>query len=380
MATNLFDPNFYRQANPDLASLPDDGAFAHFINFGVNEGRRFSPYVDLNVYRTANPDLAAAGLRTNRQLYDHLSSSGVAEGRIFSNVFDVNFYRAVNPDLAVVGFNNEQLFDHFRFSGINEGRFASPVFNAPFYLNANPDLAAIGFNFAQGLNHYLLSGMFEGRLTAPFPLSGLSPNFSIISTGNGRVGQLNSLTGAFSEISRGPDFTDIALSVNGQLFGVTFNSLYEIDPITGESFQVGNLGSSGFNALGFTNDNRLFAARNSDSSLYQIDTQTGRATVFANFGSGLESSGDMAFDPLTQRFFLTADGSSSDILVSVGLDGSALRIGNIGFNNIFGLDLENGELIGYTSGGDRISINRTSGQGTFLGEVPGVSGAIFGAA
>jgi len=382
MAINLFDPNFYRQANPDLASFSDSDAFAHFINFGVNEGRRFSPYADLNVYRISNPDLVAAGLTTNRQLYDHLSVAGVAEGRIFSDVFDVNFYRAANPDLAAIGFNNEQLLDHFRTSGINEGRLASPIFNAPFYLAANPDLAAAGFDFARGLNHYVLAGMFEGRLTAPAPISGFSPNFSILSTGDGQVGIFDRVTGTFAEIGGDRNLTDVALSTNGQIFGINLNSLFSVDPLTGQSSRIGSLGSDEFVGLGFTTDNRLFAIKRTDANLYEVNPQTGQATAVINYGAGQVSSGDLVFDPWTQRLFLTADanGASSDVLVSVGLDGSAIQLGETGFQDIFGLDLENGQLIGYTIGGDRISINRTSGQGTFLGEVPGVSGQIFGAA
>ncbi|WP_199247968.1 hypothetical protein [[Phormidium] sp. ETS-05] len=56
MAINLFDPGFYRANNPDLASFDDAQAFGHFLEFGVNEGRRFSPYVNLNFYRASNQD------------------------------------------------------------------------------------------------------------------------------------------------------------------------------------------------------------------------------------------------------------------------------------------------------------------------------------
>ncbi len=167
MAINLFDPGFYRASNPDLASFNDAQAFQHFLEFGANEGRRFSPYLNLNFYRANNPDLAAAGLTTNRQLYDHLSGVGVAEGRNFSPVFNANFYRGANPDLAAAGLNNEQMFDHFRAFGLNEGRQAAANFQAGFYLTSNPDLAAAGFNFQQAVDHYILLGIGEGRIAAP---------------------------------------------------------------------------------------------------------------------------------------------------------------------------------------------------------------------
>lgn len=167
MAVNLFDANFYRSVNPDLAGLNDAQAYQHLISFGLNEGRTFSLYVDLNTYRVSNTDLAAAGLITNQQLYDHLSISGAAEGRNFSPVFNANVYRALNPDLQAAGLNNEQLFDHFRAFGINEGRQASNSFSVGFYLAANPDLAAAGFNNQQALQHYVFFGIAEGRIAAP---------------------------------------------------------------------------------------------------------------------------------------------------------------------------------------------------------------------
>lgn len=51
MPTNLFDANFYRAANPSLANLSDEQALSHFQSYGLNEGLRFSPFVDLNFYR-----------------------------------------------------------------------------------------------------------------------------------------------------------------------------------------------------------------------------------------------------------------------------------------------------------------------------------------
>jgi hypothetical protein len=167
MAVNLFDANFYRSVNPDLAGLNDAQAYQHLISFGLNEGRTFSLYVDLNTYRANNPDLAAAGLTTNQQLYDHLSAIGAAEGRNFSPVFNANVYRALNADLQAAGLNNEQLFDHFRAFGINEGRQASSSFSVGFYLAANPDLQAAGFNNQQALQHYVFFGIAEGRIAAP---------------------------------------------------------------------------------------------------------------------------------------------------------------------------------------------------------------------
>ena len=381
MAVNLFDPNFYRAFNPDLAGFNDAQAFQHLINSGLNEGRVFSQYVDLNVYRANNPDLGAAGLVTNRQIYDHLSGVGAGEGRTFSQVFNPNIYRALNPDLAAAGLNNEQLFDHFRAFGINESRQASESFSVGFYLAVNTDLQAAGFNNQQALQHYVFAGIAEGRIAAPGGNT-FATGPSFLSTSSGQIGTIDRLTGEFTELAVGPFFTDIALSNDGRLFGITFDDLYSINPTTGLSSRIGSLGASGdFNALGFSGDNRLFAAARDRSSIYTIDPLTGAASPVSSIVNlDFRSSGDLAFDPNSNRFFAASEESGAEVLFSIGLDGTATRIGGIGFSSVFGLDFDNGTLFGYNSEQQQVTINTVTGAGTFDKDITGISGSIGGAA
>ncbi|MCT7992846.1 hypothetical protein [Laspinema olomoucense] len=123
MVVNLFDPQFYRANSSDLQNLDETQLREHWLNFGLDEERAFSPWVDLNVYRRNNPDLESAGLTTNRQLLEHLQGVGVSEGRQFSQQFDAAFYQNAHPDLSAAGIEtNEQLFEHFRTFGFQEGR------------------------------------------------------------------------------------------------------------------------------------------------------------------------------------------------------------------------------------------------------------------
>ncbi len=161
MTVNLFDANFYRVANRDLASFNDAQALSHFQTYGLSEGRAFSPFVDLNFYRASNSDL---GSFDNRQLFDHLQNYGIAEGRRFSPLVNLNFYRAYNSDLA--SFNNEQLFDHLHKYALSEGRRFSPLVDLNFYRTYNSDLAS--FNNEQLFDHLLNYGETEGRRFSPF--------------------------------------------------------------------------------------------------------------------------------------------------------------------------------------------------------------------
>ncbi len=161
MPVNLFDANFYRAANSDLQGLSDAQALSHFQNYGLNEGRHFSPFVDLDFYRASNSDLASF---TNRQAYEHLQNYGVREGREFSPFFDLNFYKANNGDLA--NFDNQQLFEHLRNYGIGEGRRFSPFVDLNFYRSVNGDLTSLNNN--QALQHLETYGLSEGRRFSPF--------------------------------------------------------------------------------------------------------------------------------------------------------------------------------------------------------------------
>jgi len=171
MTVTLFDPNYYRAVNPDLATagvVSDTQLVEHFVNIGANEGRRFSPFVNLDLYRGVNPDLAAAGINSNLQAFYHLQSYGIAEGRRFSYGFNDSFYRAANPDLAAAGINNnEAAFEHFRAYGLNEGRVSAENFNVRYYVGTNADLRAAGFNFGQAFTHFVTIGYREGRPAIP---------------------------------------------------------------------------------------------------------------------------------------------------------------------------------------------------------------------
>jgi hypothetical protein len=171
VAKDLFDVNYYRQANPDLAAAgltTDQQLQLHFQQVGLNEGRPFSPIVNLNFYRQAYPDLKAAGLTTNKQLFEHLQNYGLQEGRRFSPFIDLEYYLEVNPDLqqAFKG-NLEQAYDHLLQFGLAEQRKLSPFYDPNYYLKNNPDLLAAGLRGRQLLEHLENLGLAESRPFSP---------------------------------------------------------------------------------------------------------------------------------------------------------------------------------------------------------------------
>ncbi|MFB2896125.1 M10 family metallopeptidase [Aerosakkonemataceae cyanobacterium BLCC-F50] len=157
---DIFDPNYYRQQNPDLAGLSDQQALQHFRLYGLQEGRRFSQFFDWDVFSRQNTDLVG---NTNAQTLQNFFDRGLPAGRQFSNVFDVNYYRSANPDLASL--DNNQLFKQFLTSGLNEGRNFNPLIDINYYRTANPDLA--GLSNRELFTQFINNGLNEGRPSLP---------------------------------------------------------------------------------------------------------------------------------------------------------------------------------------------------------------------
>ena len=227
MPVNLFDANFYRAANGDLAGFDDAQALSHFQTYGLDEGRAFSPFADLNFYRSSNPDLASFN---NQQAFDHLQNYGVAEGRRFSPFVDVNFYRASNSDLA--GFNNEQIFEHLRNYGVGEGRRFSQFADLNFYRAANSDLAS--FNNSQALQHLEINGLREGRsFSEAFDVNYYrSVNFDLVTAGlnNQQLYEHFQLYGLGEGRASSPFFNvSYYLANNSDLKALSFNNFQAYD-------------------------------------------------------------------------------------------------------------------------------------------------------
>ncbi|MBD2067571.1 hypothetical protein H6F93_08495 [Leptolyngbya sp. FACHB-671] len=196
-----------------------------------------------------------------------------------------------------------------------------------------------------------------------------------VSTGSGQVGVLNS-RGVFRSLRTGPVLTDIAESKGGAVFGVNFGSLFRINRRSGAATRIGSLGTNNMNALEFDAQGRLYGA--GGNGFYRINTNTGRATLVSRI-SRFNSSGDIAYDARRNRFFATSNArtATTDDLFSITPGGRASRVGAIGRRNIFGLDVKDNRLLGYTPGGVEITISMRTGRGTFKRNLQ-ISSPIFG--
>ncbi|WP_367288335.1 S8 family serine peptidase [Laspinema palackyanum] len=219
MSLELFDASYYLAANPDLAAVgiaTPDRLYRHFQSSGLEEGRAFSPFVNLNYYREQNADLAFGGFTSNSQLLRHLQGWGIAEGRSFSPLFDLNYYVKANPDLApAFGGNLGGAFQHFLTRGFAENRRFSQFIDLDYYLAVNPDLEQVfGSDRRAAFYHLLNTGITEGRRYLPGDLGVINSSHTVGSDPNTRP-VVSSLDTEDYYKFRLDTFSDISVKLDG---------------------------------------------------------------------------------------------------------------------------------------------------------------------
>jgi hypothetical protein len=163
----VYDADYYLRIHSDLTQALGAtnfaGAWQHWSQYGVREGRTASFVFDPVFYRSTNPDLAGV---TNQQLVEHWLNYGLNEGRAGSIFFDPRYYLQQNNDLQQAFGNQgfQKAVNHFLANGITEGRVASPRFNVRNYLNRYADLRnGFGTNYREAMIHWMNSGRYENR-------------------------------------------------------------------------------------------------------------------------------------------------------------------------------------------------------------------------
>jgi hypothetical protein len=122
-----FDPEYYLQANPDVAEKGVD-PLAHYQAFGVREGRQPN---DLLGTREAPELIRNAAMSFARTEFVRIIRE--------SGLFDEAYYRRYNPDVTQ---NGLEPIEHYVRHGVAEGRKPNPWFETADYIDDFPDAAA----------------------------------------------------------------------------------------------------------------------------------------------------------------------------------------------------------------------------------------------
>jgi hypothetical protein len=154
--------------------------------------------------------------------------------------------------------------------------------------------------------------------------------------------------------------TDIAFDPSGNLWATTFQRIYRVDKATAATTLVGLHGRSDMNALVFGSDGTLYAAGDTSTNLFSINTTTGLASSLGNMGAA--SAGDLAFNG--GNLYLATTTNQLRLIDLADLSNSA-NVGPFGVASVFGIATGDDGLLYGVANRNIYSINTTTGAATF---------------
>lgn len=167
------------------------------------------------------------------------------------------------------------------------------------------------------------------------------------------------------------EITDVAEASDGRLFGVSFDTLFLVDPTSAALSAVGSLNVGNetalVNGLTVAPDGTLYASGPA-GQLYRVDPTTAKTELVGAFGSDISSSGDIVWGPLGAIYMSDFDfQAQSDTLVSLNpLTAEATPVGPIGFGSVYGLSFNAHFLFGLAATGELLQLDPMTGQATVL--------------
>ena len=173
----IFNANYYRNKYSDLASMTDSQLYAHFLDYGISEGRQGSALFNIKYYLEKNTDLKETFGTSYEEAFKHFVDYGQREDRVYSKevtavkdvIFDAEFYWEKYPDVAesMKGDVNRS-FCHFLKIGLGKGYAASPAFSIQYYINENDGLKSLySKDYYGAMQHFVEYGKKEQRGVSP---------------------------------------------------------------------------------------------------------------------------------------------------------------------------------------------------------------------
>lgn len=178
--------------------------------------------------------------------------------------------------------------------------------------------------------------------------------------------------------------TDIAITADNRIIGVTFDRAYEIDPETAQATQIASAAwLFQQNALDAQESGRLLVG--GGNQLYSVDPVSGNKTSEGTMGGGYQFSGDIATVDATTALASGKTGfGGNDHLFRFDLaSNSSTDEGDLGYPSVFGLDYGcDGLLYGMVAQNPPklIRVNPSTAQTTLLGPMNGGPSTLWGAA
>ena len=186
--------------------------------------------------------------------------------------------------------------------------------------------------------------------------------------------------GSFAWPSGDDQMTDIAVDKDGNMVGISFTSLYSVDVNTAAVTLLNDSIGDTFNGLsyvpatqlGITGDDVLVASRAEDGEIFELDPNTGVATQIGDMGGTFASSGDIVSVVGLGTFATVTSSRPTDVLAQLATTtfaGTGIGIGT-GYTSLWGVAFFGNKIYGFSSNGDFILIDPTTGVGTLVGNSP----------
>jgi hypothetical protein len=169
--------------------------------------------------------------------------------------------------------------------------------------------------------------------------------------------------------------TDVAVTPDGTLYGISETKLYTIDQATGQATYIADVPGVSNVGLTFLPDGTLLATDQSGGGR-RIEPANGMVTEIGAFGGGYATAGDLVAVADGTMYAISDEGPvgdefTSNVLLTVDTDtGIALPVGQIGYGGVFGCAYANGHVYAFTRDGYVIEIDRFTGSGTLRKTYP----------
>jgi streptogramin lyase len=170
--------------------------------------------------------------------------------------------------------------------------------------------------------------------------------------------------------------TDLAVTPDGNVYTISRTAFYHVDTATGAATQLfAGIASSNV-ALTFNADGTLLAADQA-GAVRRIDPTNGNITELGTYGIGYDTAGDLVAIADGTLFGVSTKapslGSTTNVLIKVSTaTAQASTVGKIGYQGVYGVAYSGGRVLAFTTKGEIVSIDPTTGSGTLVKTHPGI--------
>lgn len=169
--------------------------------------------------------------------------------------------------------------------------------------------------------------------------------------------------------------TDLAVTSEGLLYGISTTKLYRISPSTGKASLVSPVSGRTNVGMTFLRDGELLAT-DKEGGVRRINPTTGAVTEIGGFGGGFATAGDLVAVADDTMYAISDEGPVGDELENNWLltvnpdNGQATPVGQIGFARVYGCAFADGHVYAFTQDGKIIEIDPVTGRGSMIKEQP----------